>query len=554
MNQSFFKEFFAGFIRTRAISRYFWRLAILDAIKGTTVARNGYLPGWEALTVAGPIAHFDEISRLGCRNIGATVPLFKILLLCFMLLTVVPVQAQTEPDPRAKDAFDFMNVLAKKGLHDLNNERWNAYGQFTYISSWKGGFPASYTNLNGSTNSLLPESERSFSGTATLYLGLKAWNGGEVYFAPDMISTRAFSDLKGLGGAIHNFELQKGGSETPIYFTSRLFFKQVFGFGGDRIQLDSNPMQLGTIVDSRRLVVRVGKFSVLDFFDKNSYSGDLRRQFFNMGFMTYAAFDFAADSRGYTWGLVSEYFHDDWAIRFGHVATPTNPNQLPIDTRIFTYYGQQIELEHKHLLYDQPGAVRVLAYRNHENMGKFSDAVSAFQFNPNNNATTCASFNYGSGNAGAPDLCWARKPNDKMGIGINLEQQVLGNIGLFFRGMYSDGKTEVYTYTSTDRSIALGALAQGSRWGRKRDLLGIGFAAGWISSEHAKYLNMGGIDGFVGDGRIHKRPEHVVNIFYSLSLLSNLWVTADYQHISNPGFNADRGPVNVYGMRVHAEF
>lgn len=491
--------------------------------------------------------------RRGSENIRA-MALVRILFLCSMLLTVVSVQAQTEPDPRATDAFDFMNLLAKKGWHDLKDERWNAYGQFTYISSWKGAFPALYTNLNGSPNSLLPESERSFSGTATLYLGFKTWNGGEIYYAPDMISTRPLSDLKGLGGAIHNFELQKGGSEVPVYFTSRLFFKQTWGFGGDRIQLDSDPMQLGTTVDSRRLVVRVGKFSVLDFFDKNSYSGDLRRQFFNMGFMTYAAFDFAADAKGYTWGAVGEYIHDNWAVRFGHAAVPIDPNQLAIDTRIFTYYGQQVEFEHKHLLNGQPGAVRVLAYRNHENMGKFSDAIAAFQSDPNRNATTCTSFNYGSANAGAPDLCWARRPNEKMGIGINLEQQVLGDIGLFFRGMYSDGKTEVYTYTSTDRSISLGALARGSRWGRKRDSLGIGFAAGWISDEHARYLGMGGIDGFVGDGRIKRGPENVVDIFYSLSLLSSLWVTADYQHITNPGFNADRGPINVFGMRVHAEF
>lgn len=483
-------------------------------------------------------------------------PLFlKILLFCFLWFLTLPVQAWvTEPDPRAPDAFDFMNVLAKKGLHDLKNERWNAYGQFTYISSWKSAFPAAYTNLNGTPNSLLPEAERSFSGTGTLYLGFKAWQDGEIYYVPDLIATRAFSGLKGLGGAIHNFELQKGSSETPIYFTSRLFFKQVFGFGGKRILLDSNPMQLGTTVDSRRLVIRVGKFSVLDFFDKNSFSGDLRRQFFNMGFMTYAAYDFAADARGYTYGLLTEYIHDDWSIRFSHVATPKHPNQLAIDSRIFTYYGQQIEVEHKHSWYGQPGAVRLLAYRNHENMGKFSDAIAAFESNPNHNATTCTGFNYGSENANAPDLCWARKDNDKMGIGINLEQQVFDDLGLFFRGMYSDGKTEVYTYTSTDRSISLGALAKGTRWGRRRDSIGVGFAAGWISSDHAKYLNMGGIDGFIGDGRIRAHPEHVVNVFYSLSLLSSLWVTADYQHISNPGFNADRGPVNVFGLRVHAEF
>lgn len=481
--------------------------------------------------------------------------LFKTILLFHLMFSMLPARAAvSEPDPRAEEAFDFMNVLAKKGLHDLKDERWNAYGQFTYISSWKGAFPASYTNLNGSPNSLLPGSERSFTGTATLYLGLKTWQGGEIYYAPEMISSRPLSDLKGLGGAIQNFELQKGGSETPIYYRSRLFFKQTFGFGGDRIQLDSDPMQLGTTVDSRRLVVRVGNFSVIDFFDKNSYSGDLRRQFLNMAFLTYSSFDFAGDARGYTWGGIAEYFHDDWTIRFGHVAVPVDPNQLPIDTRIFTFYGQQAELERRHLLHGRPGAIRILAYRNHENMGKFSDAIAAFQSDPNKNATTCTGFNYGSGNTGAPDLCWARKPNNKMGIGINLEQQVLDDVGLFFRGMYSDGKTEVFSYTSTDRSVSLGALANGSRWGRKKDLLGIGFAAGWISSQHAQYLNMGGIDGFVGDGRIKDRPEHVVDIFYSVNLLKTLWVTADYQHITNPGFNADRGPVNVYGMRVHAEF
>jgi hypothetical protein len=301
-------------------------------------------------------------------------------------------------------------------------------------------------------------------------------------------------------------------------------------------------------------VLRFGNFSVIDFFDKNSYSGDLRRQFLNMAFMTYSAFDFAADARGYTWGGVAEYFHDDWTVRFAHVITSRDPNQLPLDMRAFKYYGQQIEIEHRHELYGRSGAIRVLAYRNHENMGKFSDAIAAFEADPNKNATTCTGFNYGSGNATAPDLCWARKPNNKMGIGINIEQQVLDGVGVFFRGMYSDGQTEVYSYTSTDRSVSLGALINGFRWGRDRDLVGIGFAAGWISRQHAQYLNLGGVDGFVGDGRIKARPEHVVDIFYSVNVLNSLWVTADYQHITNPAFNADRGPVNVYGLRVHAEF
>jgi hypothetical protein len=474
--------------------------------------------------------------------------------LCALLSSLVARAEVAEPEPRDDDQFDIMNELAARGLHDLRNERWNAYGQLTFINSWKSNFNAKYTNLNGSPNSLLPTQERSFTGSATFFLGLKLWQNGEVYAVPEIISEQALSDLKGLGSVIQNFELQKSGGQQPTTYLSRVFLKQTFNFGGDPVIMTSDPMQLGTTVESRRLVLRVGNFSVLDFFDKNSFSGDLRRQFNNMAFLTYAAYDFAADARGYTWGLVAEYFHDDWSFRFAHTAVPEHPNQLPIDTRIFKYFGHQIELERRHRLYGQPGAVRVLAYRNHENMGQFSDAINAYQFNHNLNATTCLGFNYGSDNATAPDLCWARRSNVKMGIGINLEQQIGEDVGLFFRGMWSDGNTEVYSYTSTDRSISLGALVKGLRWSRPRDTVGIGYGQGWLSGSHVAYLGRGGIDGFIGDGAINYSPEQVVDIFYSYNLFSSTWLSADYQHIANPGYNADRGPVDVYAARVHVEF
>ncbi|MDD5034454.1 MAG: carbohydrate porin [Methylococcaceae bacterium] len=475
-------------------------------------------------------------------------------LFCFGI-AVSKAQAEVaEAEPREDDQFDFMNVLSDHGLHDLKDERWNLYGQITYISSWKSAFPALYTNLNGSTNSLSPRAEYSFTGTATFYLGLKPWHGAEIQLVPEIISERPLSNLTGLGGVIQNFELQKSGSEDPTLYLSRVYLKQTFGLGGTRIQQTSDPMQLGGVVDSRRLVLTVGNFSILDFLDKNSFSGDLRRQFLNMAFLTYAAYDFAADARGYAWGAVGEYYHDDWVLRFAHITPPKDPNQLPVDSRIFRYYGDQLELEHKHVIRGQPGAVRVLGYRNHEYMGRWDDAIAAYQTNHRRNSTTCTDFNYGSNNVSAPDLCWARKPNEKMGIGINFEQRLADDIGVFFRGMYSDGQTEVYSYTSTDRSISLGALIKGDRWGRGRDTLGVGYAQGWLSSKHAEYLNLGGIDGFLGDGRIHYRPEQVVDIFYSLNVLSSLWLSADYQHIANPGYNADRGPVDVYGLRAHLEF
>jgi len=313
-------------------------------------------------------------------------------------------------------------------------------------------------------------------------------------------------------------------------------------------------MHLDSTVDSRRLVFHIGNFSILDFFDKNSFAGDLRRQFNNMAFMTHAAYDFAADARGYTEGAVAEYYHDDWAVRFAHLAAPRNPNQLALNFALFKYYGEQVELEHRYTLYQQAGAVRLLAYRNREKMGRWTDALAAFQANPNLNATTCIGFNYDSANDTAPDLCWARKPNIKTGIGINVEQQLSDDLGVFFRGMYADGKTEVYSYTSTDRSISVGGLLKGSRWDRNKDLIGIGYAQNWISNQHSAYLNAGGVDGFIGDGKINQKSEKAVELFYRLNLIGAVWLTADYQHLMNPAFNGDRGPVNVYGIKTHIEF
>jgi high affinity Mn2+ porin len=401
---------------------------------------------------------------------------------------------------------------------------------------------------------LLPAPERSFTGTATIYFGVRLWKGGEAYVVPEVIAERPLSQLRGLGGAIQNFELQKGGTETPQLYRSRAFLRQTFGFGGRRVKEESSPMQLGTAYDSRRLVVTLGNFSILDVLDKNAFGIDPRQGFSSLAYLTSAAYDFASDARGYSWGGVAELYWDDWAVRFGRITPPKDPNQLPIDFRLGRYYGDQMEIEHKHRLFDQDGAVRVLAYRNRENMGRFSDAVAAFEADPQRNATTCPAFNYGSDNANAPDLCWVRKPNEKVGVGLYVEQHLTHDIGVFTRAMVSDGRTEVYAYTSTDRSASLGTLAKGSAWSRPADVAGAGVNLGWISQAHAEYLRLGGVDGFIGDGNINPAMESTLDMFYSVNLLKSLWLSGDYQHIINPAFNADRGPVNVFSVRIHAEF
>jgi hypothetical protein len=198
--------------------------------------------------------------------------------------------------------------------------------------------------------------------------------------------------------------------------------------------------------------------------------------------------------------------------------------------------------------------LRVLSYRNHENIGRFNDAVAVFQADPQKNATRCPGFNYGSMNANAPDLCWVRKPNVKMGTGIFGEQYVAKDIGVFARAMISDGRTEVDSYTSTDRSATFGVLGKGSLWSRPLDVTGVGVNIGWISGAHARYLGLGGIDAFVGDGAIHAAAESAIEAFYSVNFGRWLWLSGDYQHIMNPAFNSDRGPVNVFTVRLHGEF
>ena len=196
----------------------------------------------------------------------------------------------------------------------------------------------------------------------------------------------------------------------------------------------------------------------------------------------------------------------------------------------------------------------MLGYRNRENMGRFDDASAAWRADPRKNATTCTGFNYNSHNARAPDLCWARKDNVKLGLGVNLEQHLTEDLGVFFRGMYSDGKTEVFSFMANDRSISFGALSRGTYWHRPTDSAGVAFGLGWISGEHAAYLNLGGIDGFIGDGRIKQAAESVLEVFYSINVTRSLWLSADYQHINNPAYNADRGPVEIVGGRLHSEF
>jgi len=495
-----------------------------------------------------PIESARRLVRQGCA-FGAVLSLS----LAASAKDAIPVAEHDD------DQFSLMDILANNGLHSIGDEWWNLYGQFTYITSYHPAFPAPYTNANGAVNSLWPQAERGYTATFTVFTGFRLWTGAEAYAVPEVIAEHPFSLLRGIGGATENFELQKTGAPIPLVYRSRLFLRQTIELGGDTVPKKSSPLQLATAVKSRRFVFTVGNYSVLDVFNRNNVLGDPRRGFFNESFMTDSSYDFPADARGYTWGAAAELYWDDWAARIGRFMPPQEPNAQSIDPRFWLYYGDSLEIEHDHTLLGLPGAVRILGYRNHENFGRFADAIAAFETNPAENAAACQAaglYNYGSSDFTAPDLCWVRKPNVKLGLGFNIDQQVTPDIGVFARGMYSDGQTEVDAYDSADRDISFGAMVKGRFWRRAHDILGVAFATSWISSIHAEYLRLGGVDGFIGDGRLSKNaePESIPEVFYSASLFNFLWLSVDYQRMWNPGYNSDRGPVNIFAGRVHAEF
>ena len=412
-------------------------------------------------------------------------------------------------------------------------EQWNAKFQATYVWQRKGAFDAPYTGAN----SLRPAPEKSYSFTATAALGFRPWSGGEVYFNPEVALGIPLSGLTGLGG-FTNGEIARTAGPNPTFYRARLFLRQTWGLGGgtERVEADAN--QLAGSVDRRRLVLTAGNLSLIDIFDDNAYSHDPRTQFLNWSLLTHGAYDFAADARGYTSGFALEYFHDDWAIRAGRFMQPREPNQLALDYALFRHYGDQVEIEHAHSLGGQPGKLRFLVFRNVANMSRFQDAIDR------------------AGVAGgAPDINQVRfGRKSRRGVGVNVEQAISENAGLFGRAMWSDGKTETYAYTEIDTSVSGGALVKGRSWGRAQDTLGVAFSRNGLSAVRRDYLAVGGLGFFLGDGRLNYRPEMIVEAYYNIGVTRNFWLTFDWQHIRNPAYNADRGPVNVGSVRLHAEF
>jgi len=411
-------------------------------------------------------------------------------------------------------------------------ERFNFYYQATSIGQYHGTFNSPYAG----DFSLRDYPERDVSLTSTLFLGLNLGHDTQFYFDPEIAGGRGFSGVNGLANA-PNGELPRVASATPKPYIARLYLTHDFGFGDEKEAVESDENQLGGSRPMKRYTIVVGRFTVTDFIDNNKYSHDPRTQFMEWGVMFNGAWDYAADTRGYTWGIMQEFHTRNWSLRCVSAAEPKVPNGGRFDRRLLTDRGDQFEGEYRYKFGAHPGTIRLLNYENRTRSGSYGQALQV-----------------AAATGSKPDIASIRKPGTlKYGFGINLEQELTKDLGVFMRLGWNDGKTEDFAFTAIDRLASAGFSYTGARWHRPKDTLASAFTASGLSAVHALYLARGGNDFLIGDGRLNYAPEYAWESYYCAQIVKSFAVTFDAQHYSNPAYNHDRGPLWAYSLRLHLE-
>jgi high affinity Mn2+ porin len=413
------------------------------------------------------------------------------------------------------------------------NERWNFYWQATSIGQYHGVFNSPYQGVN----SLQPTPERDASLTTTAYLGLRLAQSWQLYFDPEIAGGRGFSEVTGVAN-FPNGELPRVASATPKPYLARLYTTYDFGFGDEKENIESDMNQLSGTRPMNRYSITIGRFTVTDFFDNNRYSHDPRMQFMGWSAMYNGAWDYPADTRGYTWGWVHEFHTRNWSFRYASAAMSKTANGLRFDRRLFRDRGDVYEAERRYKLLGHDGNLRVLAYDNHADAGNYAQALKL-----------------GAATGQTPDISLTVKVGTlKYGTGVSWDQEITKDFGTFVRLGWNDGKTESFEFTAIDRLASGGLSLGGSRWHRKDDTVATALIVAGLSGVHANYLAHGGLDFIIGDGKLQYGPEYTWESYYSAQVRPGVFTTFDIQHIVNPAFNQARGPVWVESLRVHLEF
>ena len=418
------------------------------------------------------------------------------------------------------------------------HQQWSRFwlsGQANIISQWHPTFTSPYQG----PHSLSPEAQDATSHVFTLYTGLRLSATTELLCDVQETGGHGIGEALGLAG-FTNLDVVRNPSLSHAPYIARLMIHQIIPLGHAKQPAEQNPYSLFRELPERRIEVRFGKFSLADFFDVNSLGSDSNFQFMNWTVDNAGTYDYAADTRGYTYGAMFEY-HDHWGtVRFAEALMPKVANGINLDADLARARAENIEFEfHRKIIRGQTGILRLLSYVNHANMGVYQQAIN----------------NFLAGLTPEPEITdHPLQTTIKYGFSGNFEQPLNDWLGLFGRWGWNEGQHESYAYTEVDQTDQIGAAFKGALWHRKWDRAGVVFVSNGISHDHAEYLALGG-DGFLlGDGRLNYGRENIVETYYTLHAWRGIYPSIGLQHINNPGYNRDRGPVLVPTLRLHVEF
>ena len=413
--------------------------------------------------------------------------------------------------------------------------RWWISGQDNIIFQAHPGFDAKYSG----PNSFQSHNQTATSNIATLFTGLELTHTTEIFMHFEAAAGGGLSDALGLAG-FTNLDVVRNPTLGTTPYIARGMIRQIIPLSHDMIEEERNPWYLATEVPVRRLELRFGKMGLNDFLDTNEVGTDSHYQFMNWAVDDNGAYDYAADTRGYTVALLAEYHDRNWAFRFAEALMPKVANGIDLQWNLRRARTENFELElHPALWQKRATTLRLLSFVNHANMGVYRDAIR----------------NFLEHKTPAPDItAHPLQTTVKYGFDVNLEQEINHSMRAFSRFGWNEGQHESFAYTEVDQTVQVGADHTGERWGRKFDKVGLVFVSNAIKADHQHYLALGGKGFLLGDGALNYGREMLVEAYYNAHVWRGLFVGADLQHINNPGYNRDRGPVLAPSVRFHLEF
>jgi high affinity Mn2+ porin len=435
---------------------------------------------------------------------------------------------------RAQGADDQQEPGPSTVFPHSETSSWWISGQVNAIFQWHPSFHALYSG----PNSLSPRHEHATSRVLTLYTGYQLSKHTEALFDVESAGGRGVSNALGLAG-FTNVDVVRNPTLGAKPYVARAMLHHVFPFSRKEEGAERGPLTLATRQPERRLELRAGKMSLADYFDLNSVGSDSHLQFLNWTAVNNGAYDYAADTRGYTVAAMAEYEDRKWGLRFAEALMPKVANGPRLDFNLRRARAENIELELRpELLATRHTGLRLLSYVNHANMGSYREVVRAFL----------------AGVDSVPTIEAHRiQGRIKYGFGINGEQELSETLRIFGRWGWNEGKNESFAYTEVNLGVEAGADLRLRRWGRPEDKLGLAFISNGISRDHQLYLKLGGRGFLLGDGSLNYAREDIVESYYNAHLWRGVSLAPDLQWVVHPGYNKDRGPVVVPGLRVHLE-